>query len=231
MQYSHVIPGKFILRRNRFIADVEIEGKAETVHVKNTGRCKELLLPGTEVFLSVSDNPARKTRCDLIAVNKIRSGRPPLLINMDSQIPNEAALEWLPQSGIFTPEAVFRREVTHHNSRFDLYAEDGTRKVFIEVKGVTLEQDGVAMFPDAPTERGVKHLNELARCVQEGYEAFVLFVIQMKEITCFKPHDTMHPAFGEALRRASASGVQILAMDSVVTPDSIQIGRPVEIQL
>lgn len=231
MQYRHVIPGIFLIRHNRFVAEVEIDGKRETVHVKNTGRCKELLIPGTEVFLEESENPERKTRYDLIAVRKKRSGKEPLLINMDSQIPNRAALEWLQHSGKFSEKAVFKQEVTYNKSRFDLYVEDGLRKIFIEVKGVTLERDGIALFPDAPTERGVKHLKELTECVKKGYECCVFFVIQMKEIHCFKPNDTMHPEFGEALRNANAFGVEILAMDCRISPDSILIDSPVKIEL
>lgn len=231
MKYANIVSGRFILRRNRFIAEVEVNGKTEVVHVKNTGRCRELLSPGVEVFLEKSDNPARKTLYDLIAVRKKRPGKMPLLINMDSQIPNAAALEWLKNSDMFSADAVFRREVTHNNSRFDIFIEDAGRKVFVEVKGVTLEQDGIAMFPDAPTERGVKHLTELSECVRQGFEAYVFFVIQMKEISCFKPHDAMHPEFGNALRNAVQAGVKILALDSIVTPDSILIDAPVNIQL
>lgn len=231
MRYDQIIAGKFIFRHNRFVAEVEIDGKTEVVHVKNTGRCKELLLPGCEVFLSRSGNPERKTGYDLIAVRKKRPGREPLLINMDSQAPNEAAAEWLTGSGIFSDKAVFRREVKHHNSRFDIFVEDGTRKVFIEVKGVTLEHDGIAMFPDAPTERGVKHLNELAECVKEGFEAWMLFVIQMKEISCFAPNDATHPEFGAALRRTAGSGVKVMAVDCLITPDSMKIDAPVPVRL
>lgn len=231
MQYKKVITGRFILRRNRFVADVEIGSKLETVHVKNTGRCKELLLPGTEVFLAEADNPERKTRYDLIAVRKLRPGKEPLLINMDSQVPNEAALEYLQTSSLFSKEAVFKREVTHLNSRFDLFVTDGPRRIFIEVKGVTLEQNGTALFPDAPTERGVKHLKELTACLKEGFECYVFFVIQMKEISCFKPNDATHPAFGAALRQAAAAGVRVMAMDCVITPDSIRIDAPVPVDL
>ena len=231
MQYNNVVSGKFLLRRNRFVAEVEIAGKKETVHVKNTGRCRELLIPGVEVFLEKAENPERKTPYDLIAVNKIRSGKEPLLINMDSQVPNAAALEWLQKSGLFSPRAIFKREVTHNNSRFDIFVTDGERKVFIEVKGVTLEDNGTALFPDAPTLRGVKHLNELAAAISEGFEAWVFFVIQMKEINCFSPNDAMHPEFGNALRRAAAAGVKILAMDCIITPDSIRADQAIEVKL
>ena len=231
MKYKKVIPGTFIVRHNRFVAEVDVEDRRETVHVKNTGRCRELLVPGYTVCLAETDNPARRTRYDLIAVRKERPGKMPLLINMDSQIPNGAAVEWLQRSGMFSSAAVFRREVTYQQSRFDIFVTDGDRKAFIEVKGVTLEHDGVALFPDAPTERGVKHLKELAGCAAAGFESYVFFVIQMKEITRFSPHDAMHPAFGEALRQAVRAGVKILAMDCRVTPDSIQVDAPVAVVL
>ncbi|MGN1404240.1 MAG: DNA/RNA nuclease SfsA [Ruminococcus sp.] len=231
MKYKQIISGIFLERPNRFIAHVEINGVSEIVHVKNTGRCKELLLPGSTVYLSVADNPSRKTKYDLIAVEKQRDGAPPLLINMDSQIPNAAAEEWLRKGTLFSPDAVIRREVTYGNSRFDFFVTDGERKAFLEVKGVTLEEKGIAMFPDAPTERGVKHLHELIQCRQDGYEAYVLFVIQMKEMTVLRPNDATHPAFGVALREAERAGVKILAMDCAVTPDSIVLDEAVPVQL
>lgn len=229
--YRQTVKGRFISRRNRFIAEVEISGKNCIVHVKNTGRCRELLLPGAEVYLEKSDNPARKTLYDLIAVKKIRRDREPLLINMDSQIPNDAVFKWLPGSGMFSGNAIFKREVVHRDSRFDIFVKDGSRQMFIEVKGVTLENNGTAMFPDAPTARGVKHLKGLAACVQEGFEACVIFVIQMKDIRCFKPCDSIDPAFGDALRHAAGCGVNILAMDCLVTADSVTIDAPVKIEL
>lgn len=231
MKYKEIIKGSFLSRPNRFIAKVLIDGKEETVHVKNTGRCKELLIPGVTVYLYVSDNPLRKTKYDLIAVEKKRDGKAPLLVNMDSQVPNTVAHEWLRNCGLFSENAVFRREVTYGKSRFDFYIEDGERKAFLEVKGVTLENDGVASFPDAPTERGVKHINELCGCVQNGYEGYVLFVIQMKEISVMTPNDITHKAFGDALRAAEKLGVKILAVDCVVTPDSITGDKPVEVIL
>ena len=182
MKYNKIVRGKFISRPNRFIAKVEIDGSTETVHVKNTGRCRELLVPGCTVYLSESDNPERKTKYDLVTVIKDRDDLPSLMINMDSQVANDAAGEWLCRGELFSKDAVVRREVKYGNSRFDFYIEDGERKAFLEVKGVTLEFDGTAMFPDAPTERGVKHLGELASCMEDGYEAYVLFVIQMKGV-------------------------------------------------
>lgn len=231
MQYASVIRGQFCSRPNRFLAVVRIGGQEEIVHVKNTGRCRELLIPECTVYLSRSDNPNRKTKYDLIAVEKQREGKPPLLINLDSQIPNVAAAEWLETGSLFSANAVFRREVTHGSSRFDFSIMDGNIQSFLEVKGVTLEQDGIALFPDAPTLRGVKHLQELTACQQAEIPAYLLLVIQMKEIRAFRPNDAMHPQFGEALRQAAAAGVTLLARDCIVTPDSITIDAPVPIQL
>ena len=227
MQYDKVKEAVFLSRPNRFIAKVLLDGQEETVHVKNTGRCKELLIPGTRVWLSKSDKKERKTQYDLIAVEK--EGR--LLINMDSQLPNAAAAEWLPGSGLFSPEAKLRREVAWGASRFDLYVEDGDRKAFIEVKGVTLEQDGLARFPDAPTQRGVKHLRELAACLREGYEAYVLFVIQMQGVQAFAPNEATDPAFATSLRQAAEARVKILAYDCTVTPQSLQLRSPIPCML
>ncbi len=231
MRYGRVVPGTFWDRPNRFIAHVQLDGQTEMVHVKNTGRCRELLVPGCRVYLSVSDNPARKTKYDLIAVEKHRPDGTVLHINMDSQAPNDAAAEWLPRSGLFSDSAVIRREVTHKGSRFDFYIEDGDRKAFLEVKGCTLEDDGRAMFPDAPTERGVKHLRELTACVGEGYEAYVLIVIQMKGVTSFSPNDKTDPAFGEAMRQAADGGVRVIAMDCRIEPDGMVIDAPVAVDL
>ncbi len=226
MKYKNIFKGIFIERPNRFIAKVEVDGKIETVHVKNTGRCKELLVPNAAVYLEKSDNPNRKTLYDLIAVDK--NG---LLINMDSQIPNAVTEEWLKKGNLFSENAIIRREVTYKKSRFDFYIEDSGRKIFLEVKGCTLENSGVASFPDAPTERGVKHINELISCINDGYEAYILFVIQMRGVTVFKPNDTTHKAFGDALRHAKEMGVKILAYDSFVTPDSIEIQNYVKVEL
>lgn len=226
MKYSKVISGKFIERPNRFVAIVDVDGKRETVHVKNTGRCRELLVPGCTVYLAVSDNPNRKTACDLVAVKKGE-----LLINMDSQAPNDVAEEWLDKGTLFSENAVIRREVTYGKSRFDFYIEDGGRKIFLEVKGCTLEKDGVAMFPDAPTERGVKHINELCTCMKDGYEAYLLIVIQMQGCKEFVPNDETHKAFGDALREAEKSGVKIIAMDCEISPDSIVICDRVPVEL
>ena len=227
MKYKSIVKGKFIERPNRFIAKVEIEGVTETVHVKNTGRCRELLVKGATVYLEKSDNPLRKTQYDLISVFKNNK----TLINMDSQNPNAVTEEWLKKGNIFSKNALIRREVTHNKSRFDFYIEEEKRKIFLEVKGCTLETDGIARFPDAPTQRGVKHINELIDCISEGYEAYILFVIQMKGINHFEPNDTTHKAFGDALRQAEKSGVKILAYDCIVTPNSIDIDKEIKVKL
>ncbi|MBQ9940148.1 MAG: DNA/RNA nuclease SfsA [Clostridia bacterium] len=230
MKYTEVLPGEFISRHNRFIARVKIGENVETVHVKNTGRCKELLIPGCRVYLSCSQNTNRKTKYDLIAVEKKREANTPLLVNIDSQAPNHAVGEWLESCGLFGKDAVIRREVTYGNSRFDFcIKQDNT--TYLEVKGVTLEKDGVALFPDAPTLRGVKHINELIECVKNGNRGILVFVIQMKEMKVFRPNDRMHFEFGEALRTASESGVEIIAVDCNITPDTITVDNFVPVDL
>ncbi len=231
MQYKNIVKGTFLSRPNRFIAKVIINGKEETVHVKNTGRCKELLINGATVYLEKSSNPDRKTAYDLVAVEKQKKDKAPMIINMDSQIPNSVAEQWLKKGNIFSEHAVIRREVKFGNSRFDLYIEDGKRKAFLEVKGVTLENDGIAKFPDAPTERGVKHTNELISCINDGYEAYILFVIQMKGITLFTPNYDTHREFGDALCKAEKAGVKILAVDCIVTENTIVIDDYIKIML
>lgn len=230
MVYSNIYKGFFVERPNRFIAKITVDGKEEIVHVKNTGRCKELLVKNATVYLQKSDNPARKTKYDLIAVEKeTDSGK--VLVNMDSQIPNAVAFEWLKKGEIFSDKAVIKREVKFGNSRFDIYVEDGNRKAFVEVKGVTLEKDGVASFPDAPTERGIKHINELCECLKNGFEAYILFVVQMKGVKLFKPNDLTHKAFGDALRNAEKQGVKILVYDCLVIEDSIELDCPIKFEL
>lgn len=229
MQYGKVLPGVFRARPNRFIAHVEIGGLLCVCHVKNTGRCKELLVPGAAVYVEESGNPARKTKYDLIAVKKGS-----LLINMDSQAPNKAAAEILPR--LFPKVTLLRPETVFGNSRFDFYSESETdngvpQRRFIEVKGVTLEENGAARFPDAPTERGAKHLRELCRCVEEGYRACVLFLIQMKGVKYFEPNSATDPEFAAALLHAAEKGVEIRALDCIVTPDSMTADKPVEIRL
>ncbi len=231
MKYKNIVKAEFLSRPNRFIAKVLLTGNEETVHVNNTGRCRELLLPRTTVYLETSPNPLRKTKYDLIAVEKKRVGKEPLLVNMDSQLPNALAEEWIPRSGLFSPTAKVSREVTFGSSRFDLFIEDGDRRAFMEVKGVTLEEDGKASFPDAPTLRGVKHIQELCRAKESGYEAYILFVIQMQEIFSFSPNDKTHKAFGDALRLAAQKGVKILAYDCKVFPDQLEIDSPIQVTL
>lgn len=212
-------------RPNRFIAHVEIDGQAEICHVKNTGRCRELLPKGAQVWCQKSENPNRKTKYDLIAVQKGER-----LINMDSQAPNTAAREWLISGGLGKVEDL-RAESVHGDSRFDFsFTLDG-RKCFLEVKGVTLENDGICAFPDAPTERGVKHLRGLRQAASEGYGAYVLFVIQMADVKYLHPNDATDPAFGQALREAARQGVTVLATDCDVTEDEMVIRGPVEVRL
>lgn len=231
MRYNRIVEGIFLERPNRFIAKVEINGVVETVHVKNTGRCRELLKPGVTVYLEESDNPDRKTKYDLVTVEKVRPELPALLVNMDSQAPNQAAEEWLRKGLLFSKGAEIRREVTYKASRFDFFIQDGERRIFLEVKGVTLENQGQVSFPDAPTERGVKHIRELMSCMEEGYESYVLFVIQMKGVNAFSPNDENDPAFGVALREAEQAGVKLLAMDCIIARDSMELDQPIPIVL
>ncbi len=225
MRYQNMVSGIFRARPNRFIAHIEIDGEETVCHVKNTGRCKELLVPGAKVYCEKSLNPNRKTAFDLIAVQKADR-----LINMDSQAPNAAAKTWLLNGGLGEIQNL-KAESSHGDSRFDFsFTKDG-KPCLLEVKGVTLETDGVCAFPDAPTTRGAKHLSGLAEAAKGGYGAYVLFVIQMENVKYLHPNDATDPAFGNALRAAAAAGVQVLAMDCKVTPDAMTIGKPVKIQL
>ena len=226
MKYERIVKGKFLERPNRFIAYVDIDGQKETVHVKNTGRCKELLRPGAVVYLQEFDPSARKTKWDLIAVKK--NGR---IINMDSQIPNKVVKEWLESGGLFQNVTKIQPEYTYGDSRVDLYVEADGKKVLIEVKGVTLEEEGRVRFPDAPSERAVKHVEELKRAVGEGYEAYIFFVIQMKDVRYFTPNMDTHPAFGEALREAALAGVHVIAYDCRVDCDHITLADEVKVVL
>lgn len=227
MEYRAVCPARFVARPNRFVARVQLEGTEQTVHVKNTGRCRELLVPGATVYLAEGDNPARKTRYDLVAVQKGE-----LLVNLDSQAPNKVFAEWA-RAGKFRPGlTLLRPETRWGNSRFDFYWEDAAgHRGFVEVKGCTLEENGHARFPDAPTLRGVKHLEELALCRQQGYEATVCFVLQMAGLADFAPNDATHPEFGAALRRAAQSGVEVLARECTVTPATLTLAGPVPVRL
>lgn len=226
MRYNKICKGKFISRPNRFIANVEIDDKVEVCHVKNTGRCKELLIPGAVVYLEVSTNPNRKTKYDLIAVEKVE-----LLINMDSQAPNKVVKEWLAAGGLYPEPGTIKAEYSYGESQIDFYIEDENRRALIEVKGVTLERDGVAAFPDAPTERGIKHIRHLIRALREGYEAYLVFVIQFKPVKYFVPNDSTHPAFGQVLREAAEAGVGVLAYDCKVTADTMLLDHSIRVKL
>ena len=225
MHYIPMTPGIFLARPNRFIAHVEIGGQVQVCHVKNTGRCRELLVPGAKVWCQESSSPNRKTQYDLICVEK--GSR---LINMDSQAPNAAAGEWLRAGGL-GPIEDLKPEYTHGDSRYDFSFIQNGRRCFLEVKGVTLETDGVCAFPDAPTQRGVKHIQGLTRAVQEGHGAYILFVIQMADVISIHPNDATDPAFGRALREAAENGVRILAYDCAVTPETMDLRDPVDIIL
>jgi len=225
MQYENVVKGKFLERPNRFIAKVEIDGAVETVHVKNTGRCKELLVPGATVYLQYFDNTTRKTKYDLIAVEKGS-----LLINMDSQAPNKVVQEWLLQEQPFGEVSYLKPEYTYGKSRFDFYMEMGSRKMFIEVKGVTLEDNGVVLFPDAPTERGLKHIGELTAALKDGYETAVIFVVQMAQAKFFIPNRKTQPAFAEALAEAQQAGVRVLAYTCEVSANSLTLAHSLEVK-
>lgn len=229
--YEHMVEATFIERPNRFIAHCLVEGEEVVAHVKNTGKCRELLVPGTTVYLQHHNNPKRKTQYSLIAVQKGER-----LINMDSQVPNKVCIEALRAGtlklpGIDQPLTFIKGEHTYGNSRFDVYVEAGDIKAFIEVKGVTLEDEGVVRFPDAPTVRGIKHVEELVEAVQDGYKAYILFVIQMKNVLYFTPNDCTHQAFGDALRKAQRCGVHVLAYESEVQVDGIALTKKVEVAL
>lgn len=228
MKYGKIVYGKFENRLNRFIAEVFVNGNKEQVHIKNTGRLKELLQPRAEILLEYSDNPQRKTKYSLIAVAKNEGW-----VNIDSQAPNIVTFEALRNGEFaeFGSVELVKREKTYGASRFDLYFEKGREKGFIEVKGVTLEKDGVAMFPDAPTVRGTKHVLELAEAAREGYTAAILFLIQMKGCRQFTPHKEMDNAFAEAVQRASEEGVQVLAYDCIVEEDELLLNQPVPVKL
>ncbi len=223
MTYKNIFKGTFLSRPNRFIANVMINGKACVCHVKNTGRCKELLVQGATVLLEKSSNPNRKTEYDLIAVYKGNR-----LINMDSSAPNEVAYEWLKKQ---YPDAIIKREKTWKDSRFDFYIENDCDKLFIEVKGVTLENNGIVLFPDAPTLRGVKHLNGLTQWVKEGGKAMALFVVQMSDVKYFTPNKTTHPEFAQALKEAQNQGVEVKAVDCTVSENSLTINKEIQVIL
>lgn len=226
MKYKNVKKGIFSERPNRFIAYVEIDDKKEVVHVKNTGRCRELLIPGVEVYVERAKNPNRKTKYDLIAVRKGEG-----LYNIDSQAPNKVFREWIIDSGYFGDVDVVKAESVYGKSRFDFYIQAQDRKIYAEVKGVTLEKDGILMFPDAPTQRGVKHLEELCDCIKNGFEAYAVFVIQTEKAKYFTPNAETHPEFAEALKKAKDCGVNILALNCHVTEDALKINTFVPVKI
>lgn len=226
MKYNNIKKAKFINRPNRFIANIEVDGKVEVCHVKNTGRCKELLIENVDIFVQEFDNSNRKTKYDLISVYK--GDR---LVNIDSQVPNKVFHEWLKKGLLFNDIKLIKPEFKYNNSRFDFYVETEHKKILMEVKGVTLEEDGIVLFPDAPTERGLKHINELIDCLEEGYVAYVVFIIQMKDVFYFTPNYNTHKAFGETLKKAREKGVNIIALDCKITEDSIEVEDLVDIKL
>ena len=226
MQYGKIHPARFLARPNRFVARVEMEQQEVICHVKNTGRCRELLVPGATVWLEEGTNPNRKTAYDLIAVEKGN-----ILINMDAQAPNKVFAEWA-GAGNFLPDVTaIRPEYTYGGSRLDFCLETPAGLHLVEVKGVTLEENRNARFPDAPTERGVKHIRELQGAAERGLDAAIFFVVQLKDVNSVAPNDATHPAFGQALREAAAHGVRVLAYDCNVTPDSLTIRREVPVIL
>lgn len=224
MKYENIKKGTFVSRPNRFIANVIINGKEEVCHVKNTGRCKELLIPGCEVILEEGKNPLRKTKYDLIAVYKGKR-----LINIDSQAPNKVFGEWAGE--YFKDLSLIKNEVKFENSRFDFYIEENGRKIFAEIKGVTLEKDGACLFPDAPTERGVKHINELCKAIELGYEAYIFFVVQMDNVKYFTPNNETHKAFADVLKKADKKGVKIKCFNCIVKEDELLIKDEVKVVL
>lgn len=226
MEYENIQKAKFIDRPNRFIANIEINDKDEICHVKNTGRCKELLIENSTVYVQEFNSSKRKTKFDLISVFK--GDR---LINIDSQAPNKIFHEWALHSGFFNDILFIKPEYTYKNSRLDFYIETLKKKILVEVKGVTLENQNVAMFPDAPTLRGVKHINDLITSIDEGYEAYIFFITQMKGVVCFTPNNEMHKDFGDALAIAKEKGVNVLALDSIVTKDSIKADEFIEVKI
>ncbi len=226
MKYDKIKKASFISRPNRFVAYVDIDGEETACHVKNTGRCRELLVSGAEVYLEKSNNQLRKYKYSLVTVRK--GDR---LVNMDSQAPNKIVGEWLRDGGLFKDIKLLKAESTYKKSRFDFYCEYEDKKAFIEVKGVTLENSGIVSFPDAPTERGTKHINELIECMAEGYEAYVIFAVQMKDVLYFTPNEAHDPKFANALRMAAEAGVNIIALDCTVSEDSVEISDRVEVRL
>lgn len=226
MKYRKIVEGKFIERPNRFIAYVDVDGEVCKCHVKNTGRCKELLIPGVRVFLEEGDNPNRKTKYSLVGVMK-----GDIMINMDSQAPNKVVKEWLEGRAAKDGIICIKPEKTYGKSRIDFYYETEDKKCYMEVKGVTLIDGNIARFPDAPTERGIKHIEHLIELVREGYEAYLMFVIQCKGVDVFEPNDVTHKAFGDALRKAVKAGVKVFAYDCVAKEDELYIDEEIKVNL
>ncbi len=226
MNYLNIRSASFIDRPNRFIARILLDGRVEICHVKNTGRCRELLLPGAAVFVQEFDNTSRKTKYDLIGVMKGER-----MINMDSQVPNKVFKEWMEKGNFLKDIALIKPEARFGKSRFDFYVETDKDRIFIEVKGVTLEKDNIVLFPDAPTERGVKHIRELMECVDEGYKAYVVFIVQMKGVKYFTPNSETHQAFAQIIRLAQLKGVQVMAYDCEVGNNFITVSERVEVRL
>ena len=226
MKYNKTVKAEFIERPNRFVAKVKLDGEEIYCHVKNTGRCRELLQPGAEVYLEDSENPNRKYRYSLVTVRK--GDR---LVNMDSQAPNKAVGEWLKNGGLFGDIKLLKPESKYGSSRFDFYCEYEDKKAYIEVKGVTLENDNIVSFPDAPTERGARHVGELIECIKDGFEAYIIFVVQMKDVLYFTPNEAHDPVFATALRKAEAEGVKIIAVDCFVSSDEMVLKDFVEVKV
>lgn len=230
MKYKNIEKGSFISRKNRFIAVAEINGIKQDVHLKNTGRLGELLISGVTAYFEKSGNPDRKTAYDMVAVENTAEGYPTQIVNIDSNVANDVAYEWILKSGIFSDKAIIRREVKFESSRFDFFIEDKEEKSFLEVKGVTLRKGNVALFPDAPTDRGIKHIKELIKAKREGYKAYILFVIQMKGVELFTPNKATHSEFAKALQEAEKEGVEIYATDCIVSSDEIVPDRNIKVR-
>lgn len=226
MEYKSIYKGTFLSRPNRFTAEVEIDGKMEICHVKNTGRCRELLIKGAEVYLEKAENPERKTKYSLVSVRKGDS-----LFNIDSTAPNAVFGEWIEKGGFFGEVSYVKPEYTYKNARLDFYIEAEGKKILVEVKGVTLEDGGTVLFPDAPTERGVKHLQHLREAAREGYEAFVFFIAKTEKAKLFMPNYAAHPAFAEELRQAKEEGVVVYCLNCTVLPHALSVRDFVPVQL
>ena len=231
MKYKKIEKGIFLERVNRFVALAEINGQIMKVHLKNTGRLKELLISGTVAYFEKSGNPERKTAYDMIAIENKTDGYPAQIINIDSNVANDVASEWIIKCGLFSKAAKIKREVRFGESRFDFYIEDRDERAFLEVKGVTLKKGNVAMFPDAPTERGVKHINELIKAKKEGYKAYILFVIQMKGVDSFTANTATLKEFADALSMAKKQGVEIYATDCTITTDEIRPDNNIRVDI